>query len=114
MIEEEVPQGTIKKYEITISPIGNISLSQCDFKAMFFTFGNQPPLIIKKNEAIKSNDDSYKFVVDTSKVGLGKLECQFIVYIPDADVPGLIRPEIIIFNTQTKIVNSYFDELLKR
>lgn len=112
-MKEQVPQGTVKKYEITINPIGNISLSQCDFKAVFFTFGNQP-LVITKEEAIKTSDDSYKFVVDTSMVGLGKLECQFIVYVPDADVNGLIRPEILLFETETYIVNSYFSELLKR
>lgn len=113
-MREQVPQGTVKKYEITIDPIGDIHLYQCDFKAVFFTFGNKPPLVISKEEAIKKNDDSFKFIVDTSKVGIGPLECQFIVYVPDADVPGLSRPEIILFDTQADIVNSYFNELLKR
>lgn len=109
----EVAQGTIKKLVVTIKPIGNITLSQCDFRAIFGTYGHHP-LVIDKRDAVKQSDDSYMFVVDTAKVGLGGLECQLVVWIPDADVPGMLRPEVLILNPDITIVKSKWNELLER
>ena len=39
----KVVQGTIKKLVVTIEPIGNMTLSQCDFRAIFGTYGSPPP-----------------------------------------------------------------------
>lgn len=111
--EMEVPQGTIKKLVVTIKPIGNITLSQCDFRAIFGTYGHTP-LVIDKRDAVKQSDDSYMFVVDTAKVGLGVLECQLVVWIPDADVPGMLRPEVLILDPDITIVKSKWNELLER
>lgn len=109
----DVAEGTIKKLVVTIEPIGNITLSQCDFRAIFSTYGHTP-LVIDKSDAVKQSDDSYMFVVDTAKVGPGELDCQLVVWLPDADVPGMLRPEVLILNPQITIVKSKWNELLKR
>lgn len=109
----EVVEGTIKKLVVTIKPIGNITLSQCDFRAIFSTYGHTP-LVIDKSDAVKQSDDSYMFVVDTAKVGPGELDCQLVVWIPDADVPGMLRPEVLILNPDITIVKSKWNELLER
>jgi hypothetical protein len=109
----DVVEGTIKKLVVTIEPIGNITLSQCDFRAIFSTYGHTP-IVIDKRDAVKQSDDSYMFVVDTAKVGHGELDCQLVVWIPDADVPGMLRPEVLILNPQITIVKSKWNELLKR
>lgn len=54
------------------------------------------------------------FVVDTAKVGLGELDCQLVVWIPDADVPGMLRQEVLILNPNVTIVKSKWNELLER
>lgn len=110
----KVVQGTIKKLVVTIEPIGNMTLSQCDFRAIFGTYGSTPPLVIDKRDAVKQSDDSYMFVVDTAKVGLGELDCQLVVWIPDADVPGMLRQEVLILNPNVTIVKSKWYELLER
>ena len=109
----DVVEGTIKKFVVTIEPIGNIPLSQCDFRAIFSTYGHTP-LVIDKSDAVKQSDDSYMFVVDTAKVGPGELDCQLVVWIPDADVPGMLRPEVLILTPQITIVKSKWNELLNR
>lgn len=109
----DVAEGTIKKLVATIEPIGNITLSQCDFRAIFSTYGHTP-LVINKSDAVKQSDDSYMFVVDTAKVGIGELDCQLVVWIPDADVPGMLRPEVLILNPDITIVKSKWNELLER
>lgn len=109
---EDVVQGTVKKVTVTIEPIGNTHLKDCDFKACFYTFGQQCHTI-EKDAATAQTDDSYMFVLDTALVGTGHLYCDFIVYVPDADVEGMVRPEILLFDMEMNIIKSRYGVLAR-
>lgn len=85
--------GTGIKLSIFMPPVDDIRLAEVDFDVLVYTEGGSRKVVIKKNDAIYVDDDTYVICVDTDKTGAGKLYTLVTVYIPDPDFPDGVRPE---------------------
>lgn len=86
-------KGTELKINVHVKPIGSIHISQCDFTCTFFASSNRS-VVVPKDEMIKVDDDNYIALVDTGKIGLGKIKMKIEVQVPDSDFPDGYRKEV--------------------
>lgn len=85
--------GTQLKINVNVEPIGDIHLSNCDFKCTFF-INPKKTIEQKKSGLIKVDDDNYIALIDSSLLGTGTIRMTIEVDIPDTDFPSGYRKEI--------------------
>ena len=85
--------GTQLKINVNVEPIGDIHLSNCEFKCTFF-INPKKTIELEKNSMIRIDDDNYIALVDTSLLGTGTIRMTIEVDIPDTDFPNGKRKEI--------------------
>ena len=85
--------GTGIKLSISMPPVDDVRLVDVDFDVLVYTETGFRKSLIKKDEAIYVDEDTYVICVDTDKTGAGKLYTLVTVYIPDSDFPDGVRPE---------------------
>lgn len=54
---------------------------------------------------IKVDEDNYLALVDTATIGIGNLHITLTAYIPDNDLNGGIRKEVVCVPTNINIAN---------
>ena len=93
-----------------------------DFKIEVYTSTPEKGITVSKignnktNYLRRNNEDpnggSYYVLVDTSKIGIGKVKCRVTAYIPDTDFggdggdPDSTRTEIDIVNTGIEVIKT--------
>ena len=98
--------GTILKIAVT-ADIGNgLHLADVDFECVFYRDGfTTKSQAVAKKDMIRMDDDTYIAMVNTKLVGLGNYFCRLTVLVPDNDVEGGIRPEVVSFPTYIRVQN---------
>ena len=95
--------GTELKINIHVEPIEGMHMSEYDFECVFFVYKNRP-LVVKKNEMTKVDEDNYIAKVDSAKVGVGNLLMKFVAEIPDSDMNDGLRKEVELVDLQLPII----------
>ena len=95
--------GTELKINVHVEPIDGMHMSEYDFKCVFFVYKNRP-LVVKKNEMTKVDDDNYIAKIDTEKVGVGNLKMKFVAEIPDSDMNDGFRREVELVDLNIPII----------
>ena len=96
--------GTVLKIAITAELGNNLHLSDVDFECIIHVedrLSNKQSF--NKDDMLYVDEDTYIAVVDTRVVGTGKYCCILNVSIPDSDVDGGIRPEVVQFPTGVNV-----------
>lgn len=100
--------GTELKLNVSIDPIGDLSMDSYDFEIEFFTSKQRyKKRVFKKGgKGIKKEDsNNYICCLNTTDVGSGVLVCRIVAYLPDSDFDDGLRTEIVEFNTKIEIVS---------
>ena len=95
--------GTELKINVHVDPIDGMHMSDYDFECVFFVYKNRP-LVIKKNEMTKVDEDNYITKVDSAKVGVGNLLMKFVAEIPDSDMNDGLRKEVELVDLNIPII----------
>ena len=95
--------GTELKINVHVEPIDGLHMSEYDFECVFFVYKNRP-LVVRKNDMTKVDDDNYIAKVDTEKVGVGSLKMKFIAEIPDSDMNDGLRKEVELVDLNIPII----------
>lgn len=95
--------GTELKINVHVEPIDGLHMSDYDFECVFFVYKNRP-LVVKKNEMTKVDEDNYIAKVDSAKVGTGNLMMKFVADIPDSDMNDGLRKEVELVNLNIPII----------
>lgn len=97
--------GTTLKLLITADLGDNIHLEDVDFTCVFFRAGLCNGQTIEKQEMIRMDKDEYIAVVDTKIIGTGEYYMKLSVRIPDNDVEGSLRDEVVVVPTNIRVTN---------
>ena len=97
--------GTVLKIGVTANIGNDMHLSDVDFTCTFFNKNGSSSQNFQKSEMTYLDDDNYMAVVDTTKMGTGKYYARLTVMVPDDNVIGGIREEVVSFPTNIYVVN---------
>ncbi|MBQ1227474.1 MAG: hypothetical protein IIX79_05240 [Alistipes sp.] len=97
--------GSELKLNIHIDPLGEITMDSYDFVVTLYTSTSRT-LKVLKTQAVRIDENNYVVLVDTTKVGAGKLKCRVEAQVPDGDFPDQLRTEIVVLETGIVIVDS--------
>ena len=99
------------KLKVGIEPMGGLHMSQYDFEIEAYCNKKSVATSSKKGDvltnlvAIDGDDNSYIALIDTSVIGVGKLKCRVVAYIPDTDfTDDGVRTEVVVMDTGITIV----------
>lgn len=96
-------KGTVAPLNLSIKSEDNYTMDEYDFSVEFSTSAYKP-LVLSKADGIRQDANNYVFLVDTSEVGTGQLECKVIAMLPYSQSPSGFRKEVLKFNTNTIIL----------
>jgi hypothetical protein len=103
--------GTELKLRVGIEPMGDLHMSQYDFDIEVYCNEKSVVTASKKKGvltnlvAIDGDEDNYIALIDTSVIGVGKLKCRVVAYIPDTDfTDDGVRSEVVVTDTGITIV----------
>lgn len=94
--------GAEIKFNVHVEPIGDVWLSDCDFKCTFFVYNNKT-VVVPKEEMIMIDDDNYLAIVDSNRLGTGRVKCKIEMEVPDADCEDGFRKEVEVVCTDEVI-----------
>ena len=97
--------GTEMKLNISVDPIGDITMETYDFVVDVFCSPSKV-LTISKGDAIKVDANNYILLIDTTALGTGKVKVKLTAIIPDDDFSDGFRTEIAIVDTGINIVKA--------
>ena len=86
--------GATPKYHLSIEA-GVLDMVDYDFKVRLQRGPNAYE--VSKREMIVDNDDYY-FIADTKRLGVGNVRLVVVAEIPDTDVDGGLRTEIVVID----------------
>jgi hypothetical protein len=105
MAMKDVFLGTELKLNISIDPIGDISMDNYDFEVEVYC-SPKKAITTPKAEMKRVDKDNYIILVDTNVIGTGDLKCRIVAYIPDSDFSDALRTEVQIIDTGINVVKS--------
>lgn len=97
--------GTELKINISILPLGSLTMDDYDFSVEMYC-SKKRPIIIPKDSAIRVDESNYIVRVDSNVVGAGDLKCKITAKIPDEDFADGLRTEVACFETGITITKS--------
>lgn len=77
--------GSQERYIINMSPHGESSLGNTNWSIKVKA---AKEITIPKEEANRIDDNTYEFIVDTSKIGVGVIDIKAYIYLKDELVEG--------------------------
>lgn len=89
----DVIEGTEIKVNVSIEPMGELTMDSYDFVANFYCSPLRQ-VKIAKEDAIRVDANNYICCIDTGETGVGHLKLQVEARIPDGDFPDSLRTEI--------------------
>ena len=84
--------GTDLKIKIHVEPIGNMSLSKCDFKCTFFV--GDKSVTLQKSQMKSLDSNTYVALVDSNDLSIGTVNMTIEIEVPDEDFEDKTRTEI--------------------
>lgn len=105
--------GTELKLNVNVAPIDNVSMASYDFDVIL-RGGKNSVTLSKKGDTLSdgltqgTNNDNYIVAFNTLDLGLGKIICRVVAYIPDGDFnfQDHKRTEITEVNTGIEVVKT--------
>ena len=97
--------GTELKLNINIEPIGEITMDDYDFEVDVYCSLKRVQTI-KKEDAIRVDENNYTLCVDSSLLGHGELKAKVTAFIPDGDFEDNYRTEVVYITTIYSIVKT--------
>lgn len=91
-------KGTVAPLNISIESADGHTMDEYDFMVEFFTSAFQP-LVLTKADGFRQDANNYVFLVDTTAVGTGQLQCKVTAMLPYPSMPDGLRPEVLKFKT---------------
>lgn len=97
--------GTVLKIAVT-ADIGNSQhLSSVDFSCFFHVAGREKKGVqVDKVDMIMVDEDTYIAVIDTAVIGVGNYYCCLTAFVPDDNIEGGLRKEVVRFPTYINVV----------
>ena len=95
--------GTFLKFNVSLSLPGGFTMDDVDFTCEFFVYSDKV-FRVAKADMVKVDENNYIAVVDTTKIGAGKLKLTVTAYVPDGNK---MRPEIETIDTGVYISELY-------
>lgn len=100
---ENVCLGTELKINLSIGQLGDVHMSDIDFTAQFYVYANHVQEV-RKADMLKVDDDNYLALLDSSKMGTGKLKVKVTAFVPDTDFKDRLRTEVVCADTGITLV----------
>lgn len=97
--------GTTLKMLVTADLGNDLHLEDVDFTCVFFRSGLNTGQTISKDAMSKLSADEYIAVVDTRLIGTGEYYMKLTAYLPDLDVSGGLRTEVVVVPTGVRVMN---------
>ena len=93
--------GTTLKIHVDAGLGNNLTLDDVDFNCKFFTNYNNKGMTIAKGDAkmLPLGDGTYLAIVPTREVGTGVYMMRLTAFLPDTDVEGGFREEVVTIST---------------
>lgn len=102
--ENILPPSVGSKLKMAVTAnLGEVHMSEVDFECVFFRNGGRSVQKIAKSEMSYVSDDEYLAIVDTDMIGGGEYFMKFTAWIPDADMDGGLRSEVVIIPTGIRV-----------
>lgn len=114
--------GTELKLLVNIAPIDGKYMKDMDFDIAVYTTTPEKGIKAGQKSGTKfgsivrspsaEDDEGYYVLVDTSKIGIGKVKCKVTAYVTDTDfggdggTPSGTRTEIDIVNTGIEVIKA--------
>lgn len=103
--------GTELKLNVNVKPIDDKTMDEYDFEVQLR--GGKQTISLKKegdtlSQGLSKGDDPSNYIVafDTQDLGLGKVVCRVIAYLPDGAFKDRKRTEIAEINTGIEVVKT--------
>lgn len=96
--------GTEMKFALSLDLPGGLTMDDVEFEAVFYVYANRT-VTIPKSGMTRQASDTYVMLLDTSRLGGGRVKCQVRVEIPDANSESGARTEIIAMDTDETVRN---------
>mgnify|MGYP006967262175 CR=1 FL=1 len=90
--------GTEFKINVHVEPIDGMHMSGYDFECEFYCYRNKT-IKVSKRDMVMVDEDNYVALVDSAKIGAGKVNLLFTAYIPDDDFSDMLRTEVAYVET---------------
>ena len=103
--ENSIFWGTEIKLNVSVEPIGSVTMDDYEFVIDVFTSASKA-ISIPKSDAIRIDDSNYVVKIDTTAVGTGRLKCKVTAQVPDADFADFYRTEVVIVDTGIDIIKN--------
>lgn len=97
--------GTTLKFLVSADLGNGLHMEDVDFQCSFFRAGLLNSQLVKKEDMLKLSADEYLAVVNTRVIGTGEYYMKLTAFIPDTDVEGGLREEVITIPTGIRINN---------
>lgn len=97
--------GTELKINVNVEPFGDTHLEDCYFECIFYVKKSRAQLI-KKEDMIRQDKDNYVALVDSAKLGPGRLLLKISVYVPDMDFGDANRKEVDLLWTGVTLIDA--------
>lgn len=98
----DVIEGTEIKMNVSIEPIGELTMDSYDFRVSFYCSPTKK-VRLTKEDAIRIDENNYLYPLDTGKMGVGHLKLQVEAQLPDGDFPDQLRTEILQITTDINV-----------
>ena len=100
---EDVLLGREMKMTVSIDPIDGKTMNDYNFKVEVFARGKA--VVFEKRDMKRIDDSNYSMVVDTRKVGTGRMKVVVTAYIPDTDSEDMVREEPVLLDPKVNIID---------
>jgi hypothetical protein len=97
--------GTELKLNINIEPMGEVTMDDYDWFVEVYCSAKRI-VVIKKQDAIRIDDNNYVVLVDSAELGAGELKCKIYAHIPDSDFEDNTRTEVSMISTGINIIKT--------
>ena len=105
MEETNVFLGTELKLNLSIEPIGALTMDDFDFSVELYCSAKRV-FIVSKDKTLRVDENNYLILVDSEVLGQGELKCKVIASVPDDDFDDSIRTEVLMFDTGIRITKN--------
>lgn len=99
---DKIPYGSDFKMNVNMPVIGELHMSDVDFRCIFYA-GHSDGFVIQKEDMIRIDDDNYVAPLHSTDLGKGRIFMTYEVDLPDADFESGIRHEVVHVKTSEEI-----------
>ena len=92
--------GSVERFTVAMQPSGESTLRSCSWHLVIHS---QKSITLDKSDCIYIDDNTYDFILDTSRIGPGAIDIKLIIDIIDSNAPGGYRSVILKLPINTAV-----------